>query len=116
MVVDLVARQLAAFAGLGALRDLDLHHFGVDQVLGGHAETAGCNLLDLRYAFGAVARRIFAAFAGVGAAADAVHRHRQRLVRFGRQRAERHAGAVEALQDGFERLDFFEGHRRAQRP
>ena len=30
--IDLVAGQLAAFAGLRALRHLDLHHVGVDQV------------------------------------------------------------------------------------
>ena len=32
-VVDLVPGELAALAGLGALRDLDLQHLGVDQVL-----------------------------------------------------------------------------------
>jgi hypothetical protein len=37
---DLVAGQLAAFAGLCALRHLDLHHVGVDQILGGDAEAA----------------------------------------------------------------------------
>src|SRR5690606_14371204 len=65
--VDLAARQLAAFAGLGALSHLDLQHFGIDQVFRGHAETAGGHLLDFRAAHGAVARRIFAALAGVGA-------------------------------------------------
>ena len=37
----LVAGQLAALAGLRALRHLDLQVVGVDQVLGGHAEPAG---------------------------------------------------------------------------
>jgi hypothetical protein len=45
--VDLVAGQLAALAGLGALRDLDLQHLGIDQVFGGDAEAAGGDLLDL---------------------------------------------------------------------
>ena len=44
--VDLVARQLAALAGLGALGHLDLQVVGVDQVLAGHAEPAGGHLLD----------------------------------------------------------------------
>ena len=36
--IDLVAGELAALAGLGALRHLDLEIVGVDQVLAGHAE------------------------------------------------------------------------------
>ena len=44
--VDLVARQLAALAGLGALRDLDLQLVGVDQVVDRHAEAGGRDLLD----------------------------------------------------------------------
>ncbi|MNU94222.1 hypothetical protein D3C71_841800 [compost metagenome] len=43
-----MAGQLAAFAGLGALRHLDLDLVGGRQVLGGHAETARRHLLDLR--------------------------------------------------------------------
>jgi len=46
--VDLVAGQLAAFAGLGALGDLDLHHVGVDEVFRRHAEAARRHLLDGR--------------------------------------------------------------------
>ena len=44
---DLVAGELAAFAGLRALGDLDLDLFGVHQVFGGDAEAARGNLLDL---------------------------------------------------------------------
>ena len=87
-LVDLVPGQLAAFAGLGALRDLDLQHFGVDQVFRGDAETSGGDLLDLAALVGAVARGIFAAFAGVAAPAQAVHGDGQRFVRFRRQRAQ----------------------------
>jgi hypothetical protein len=47
-LVDLVAGQLAALAGLGALRHLDLQHVGVDEVFGGDAEPAGGDLLDRR--------------------------------------------------------------------
>ena len=45
-VVDLVAGQLAALAGLGALRHLDLQLVGVDQVVAGDAEAARRDLLD----------------------------------------------------------------------
>ena len=44
--VDLVAGQLAALAGLRALRHLDLHHVGIDEIFGGDAEPAGRDLLD----------------------------------------------------------------------
>ncbi len=86
VLVDLVARELPALAGLGALGHLDLQLVGVDQVLRGHAEAARGHLLDgrsHRVAVGAgdVAQRILAALAGVGLPADAVHGDRQRLVR-----------------------------------
>ena len=47
-LVDLVAGQLAALAGLGALRHLDLQLVGVDQVVAGDAEAARGHLLDRR--------------------------------------------------------------------
>ncbi|SVK54175.1 Uncharacterised protein [Acinetobacter baumannii] len=74
---DFVARQLAAFARLGALRHFNLDHVGVHQVGRRDAEAAGGHLFDARHFVGAVARRIFAAFAGVGEAAEAVHGDRQ---------------------------------------
>jgi hypothetical protein len=46
--VDLVARQLAALAGLGALGDLDLDVVGVDQIFHRDAEATGGDLLDGR--------------------------------------------------------------------
>src|SRR5207253_3585304 len=48
VLADLAAGQLAALAGLGALRHLDLDLVGRDQVLGGDAEAARGHLLDLR--------------------------------------------------------------------
>ena len=111
-VVDLVAGKLSALAGLGSLGDLDLQHLGVDQVLGGHAEAPGGHLLDLGVALGAITRRILAPLAGVGARTESVHGNRKRLVRLGRERAQGHAGAVEARQDGLRRLDLRERHRR----
>ena len=104
-LVDLVAGQLAAFAGLGALCDLDLQHLGVDQVMRRDAETARRNLLDLADAVGAVTRLVLAAFAGIGTPAELVHGLRQGFVRLGRQRAERHAGRIETRQDILGRFD-----------
>ena len=44
--LDLVAGELAPFAGLGPLRHLDLELVGVDEVLARHAEPARGDLLD----------------------------------------------------------------------
>src|SRR5262249_10879605 len=85
--IKLRAGQLAAFAGLRALRHLDLELAGVDEVLARNAEAARRDLLDrgvLRVALLIRPREtlgILAAFAGVGLAADAVHRDGERFVR-----------------------------------
>ena len=44
--VDLVAGQLAALAGLGALGNLDLQIVGIDEVIRGDAEASRSHLLD----------------------------------------------------------------------
>ncbi len=118
-LVHLVAGQLAAFAGLGALRHLDLQLVGVDQVVGGDAEAAGGHLLDgaapqIAVGVALEALFVFAALAGVGLAADAVHGDGQRLVRFLADGAERHGAGGEALDDFAGRLHFFERHRVAR--
>ncbi len=83
---DLVAGQLAALAGLGALGHLDLQLVGVDQVLGGDPEAAGGDLLDAgvlvvaALAPGVVAVRVLAALTAVGQATEQVHGLGQRLV------------------------------------
>ena len=48
--VDLVPGELPAFAGLGALRHLDLQLVGVDEVVRGDAEARRGDLLDRRCA------------------------------------------------------------------
>ncbi len=113
-------RQLPAFAGLGALRDLDLQLLAPAQILGRHPEAARRHLLDLGAGVVAVGlrremRRILAALAAVAARADPVHRHVQRLVRLRRQRAERHARRHEAFADRGHALDLLHRDRRAQR-
>ncbi len=102
--VDLVAGQLAALAGLGALRHLDLDVVGVDQVLGGDAEASRGHLLDRRAHGIAVRQRheavgLLAALAGVRAPADAVHGDGERGVRLSGDRAEAHRAGGEAPDD-----------------
>ena len=118
--IDLVAGQLPALAGLGALRHLDLQVVGVDQVFAGDAEAARRHLLDraaprVAVGIGHVARRILAALAGVRLGAHPVHRDGQRLVRFLADRSVRHRAGREARQDRLDRLDFVERNRRTER-
>ena len=82
-----MAGQLAAFAGLCALRHLDLQLVGVDEVIGGDAEAAAGDLLDgaaarIAVGVGREARFVLAAFAGVRHAAEAVHGDGEGFVRF----------------------------------
>ena len=117
-LVDLVAGKLAAFAGLRALRHLDLHDVGIDEVFRGHAEPAGGDLLDRRTHGIAVRQRLvavrfLATLAGVRLAADAVHRDRERGVGLARDRAVGHGAGREAAHDARRRLDLLERHRLA---
>src|SRR4029077_870518 len=118
VAVDLRARQLAALARLGALGDLDLDLVGLHQVADRHPEAARGHLLDRRAARvavreGDVAARILAALARVRAAAEAVHRDRQGLVRLRRARAEAHRPGGEAPDDLLRRLDLLQRDRLA---
>src|SRR2546423_15576477 len=106
--VDLVSGQLTAFAGLCALRDLDLELLRVHQILGGDAEARRCNLLDRAIAVGAKARTLLATFTAIAATADAVHGDGERLVCFGAERAERHRAGAEAARDRLRRLGFLD--------
>ncbi|MNV07343.1 hypothetical protein D3C71_977650 [compost metagenome] len=118
--IHLVAGQLSALAGLRTLRHLDLQHVGIDQIFGRDAKTAGCDLLDGR-AFRvrlAVQQRhvtvgFFAAFAGVGLAADAVHGDGKRRMRLAADGAEGHGAGREALDDVSRRFDVVDGDRLA---
>ncbi len=111
-----MARQLPAFAGLRALRHLDLQIVGVDQIFRGHAEAARRHLLDRRAHRIAVRHRhvtirLLAALAGVRLAADPVHRDRQCRVRLTRDRAEAHRAGGETMHDGRGGFDFLDRHR-----
>ena len=86
VLVHLVSRQLPALARLRALRHLYLQIARVGEVVYGDAEAPGRYLFYGAAAVVAVGVRgvappVFAAFAGVRARVDAVHRYRQRLVR-----------------------------------
>ena len=118
--VDLVAGQLAALAGLGALRHLDLHHVGIDEIFRRDAEAARGDLLDRR-----ALRSSPPSGSGLKRSASsppspvfdlppmAFMAMRQRRVRLARDRAERHRAGGEALDDLGRRLDLVERHRRA---
>ncbi len=102
--IDFLAGQLPALAGFGALGHLDLQLAGVDQVIAGDAEAGRGHLFDravARIAVGVqhVARRVLAAFAGVAAPANAVHRNRQGLVGLFADRTVGHGAGFEALHD-----------------
>ena len=117
---DLEAGQLAALAGLGALRDLDFDLAAMSEVVGGDPEARRGDLFDRRVC--AVAVRAWgvtlgplAAFARTGRRAHAVHGDGKGLVGFGRERAQRHGAALEALADPGHGLHLVEGHGRTQR-
>ena len=111
--VDLVAGQLAALAGLGALRHLDLDVVGVGEVLRRHAEAAGRDLLDRAAALRVVeAVGVLAALTGVGLRAQPVHGDREGLVRLLADRAVGHRAGREPLDDLGDRLDLVDRDRR----
>ena len=68
-------RNLPAFAGLRTLRHLDFDFGGVNEIFGGHAESAGSDLLHAIRGFGFanVDARILTAFARIASRVEAVH-------------------------------------------
>src|ERR1035437_3750174 len=108
--IDLVAGQLAALTGLGALGHLDLDLLGTHEEFARDTEPARGDLLDgalHRVAVGhrLEPRRVLAAFAGVRLGPQAVHGDSERLVGLLRDRAIAHGAGLEALDDRFDRLD-----------
>src|SRR3954447_25408355 len=135
----LASGQLAALAGFGTLCNLDLDLLGRVEIFRGHTEASRGDLLDLEFEriafleldvvldtvasqprcerlthlYGRVAATVLTAFAGVGLAADPVHRHRKGGVRFRRDRAERHGPGGKAPDDILRGLDLFYRYRGA---
>src|SRR6266704_7165817 len=102
--IHLRTGELSAFAGLGALGHLDLDLFGVHEVLARDAEAPGRDLLDgasapVAIRIAAIPTRVFAAFTGVRLRAQAIHRDRERGVRFLADRAVRHRARREPRVD-----------------
>ena len=85
----------------------------------GYAEPCRRDLLDgtapaVPVCFALIAYRVFAAFARVRSAADAVHGNRQRFVRFPADRAERHRAGGEPLDNLAGRFHFFNRDGRSR--
>ncbi len=113
--VDLLAGQVAALAGLGALGHLNLDLTRTSQVAAGDAEAARGDLLDSAE-LGAAARqgrlpgRVLAALAGVGFAAQPVHGQGQALVGLLGDGPVAHGAGVETADDALDRLHLLERH------
>ena len=112
-VVHFVAGQLAAFAGLRTLDDLDLQLVGVGEIVDRHAETAAGHLLDgaalritvcERYESG----RVLATFTRVRFATQSIHGDGQRFVGLGAYGTEAHGARRESLDDFLFRFDLLE--------
>ena len=97
--------QLTTFTRFRALRDLDLQLLRIHEIVTGNSESSRSNLLDGAVARIAITLRIFATFARVALAADAIHRNCDRLVRFLANRTVRHRAGFETLDDRFRRLN-----------
>ena len=115
----LVTRQLAAFARLRALCHFYLDFIGIHQVLIGHTEAPGCHLLDGATAQVAVfigfkATRVFAAFTGIAASADAVHGNGEVFMGFAADTAEGHGACTKAFHNFCCRFHFFQGNWSAR--
>ena len=107
---DLVARELAALAGLRSLGDLDLELVGKRGILRRDPEAGRCDLLDPRVALGPEAGRVLAPLARVRAGAEPVQRDRERSCASLLERSVRHRAAREPLDDCLDRLDLVERH------
>ncbi len=83
-------------------------HIGFDAIRTqeGGQRVAFFDCAGARPHLGAVAQLVFAAFAGVGLAANAVHGHGQHRMRFGGDRTQRHGAGGKALDDFLGRFHF----------
>ena len=116
--VDLLAGQVTALAGLGALGHLDLNLEGAAQVAARHAKARACHLLDggiLGVTVGqrGLATRILAALARVGTTVQAVHGDGHALVCLFADGTVRHGAGVKAADDVERGLHLVERNRRA---
>src|SRR6266851_675242 len=75
VLADFLRGELAALAGLGALRHFDFKFLGVDEIIGGDSEAAGGDLLDFvgRGWLEAIGIGVFAFFVNDAAATELIH-------------------------------------------
>jgi hypothetical protein len=112
----LVPRKLAPLAGLGPLGHLDLELVGVDQVFRGDPEPSRGDLLDPGAQAVSVGKRdvaggVFSSLSAVAAAAEAVHRQRDRLVHLLADRPVGHRRRGEPPGDLLHRFDLVDRDR-----
>ena len=117
-IVHFVTWQFTTFTGLGPLSHFDLNLVRVRQVKHVHAETTRGHLLDRRTTIVTVIIKretpsILAAFASIALTAQTIHRNRQRLVSFRRNRSKAHRARAKALDDLLCRLHMLQRHRRS---
>ena len=99
------------------MRHFDLQLFGFDQIQTGHPKAGRGHLLDgavlavAQIVLPGIAIGVFATFAGIALAADPVHRHGQRLMRFLADRAIAHCAGLKAFDDLIGRFHFLERNR-----
>src|ERR1051325_1668618 len=113
--INFFARQLAAFAGLRALRHFDLQLFCFDQIKACDPEAArsdlfNCAILGVAILHWDVAFRVFAAFTGVAFATNAVHGYGQSFMRFFADGAVAHRAGFKPLHDTLDRFNFLDRH------
>src|SRR5260221_5578481 len=118
LAVDLVPRQLPTFAGLGALRDLDLQFIRIDEIFGRPAEAARRYLLDRGTHGIAVGQRLeavtlFSALSRIRLTAYAVHGDGQRRMGFAADRTEAHRASREPPYDLGSRFNLVERNGRS---
>ena len=103
--VDLGGHELAAFAGLCALGDLDFDLLPRDEVLGRHAKAGGRDLLRGRGRSIDEVIGIFAALTATASASDLAHCLDEVPLRFGADGAKGHGAGAEGSKDFSDRLD-----------
>ena len=112
--INLVARQLAALAGLRALSHLNLNLLSADQIATGNAEASGGHLLDGGTPVHTVRSRsqpvdALAAFTGIGFSVNPVHGDGQSLMGLLGNGAVGHGSGLKPAHDGFHALHLFDG-------
>src|SRR6185312_3950063 len=109
----LAGGQLAAFARLGTLRNLDFELFGIHQVFGSDSKARRCYLFHpvVGLAVVSVGSRIFSALTSVAASAQAIHGDSKSAVSLGRNRAQRHSLRAEPAENRLFGFDIIERKR-----